>query len=137
MHTTQSSSSLPPIISSLRLSPTDPTEVSTDVILTPVCTELREPRVQATVEPPLRPIFNQQNSSNERFSFGYVCEGSVSVAQNFSRNVIYELFLSLSISLPASLPPYLLCLLFVHLAIIVESINTRSSVPCNAIHYVY
>lgn len=81
------------LISSLHLPLTDPTEVSTDVTLTPVCTELREPHVYATVEPPLWPLFNQGNSSDERFSFGYVCEGSVTVAQNFSRNVNKKLSL--------------------------------------------
>ena len=70
-------------------SPQDPNVIGTDVSLSADCTELRQPRVQFTVEPLIRATFNQGNVTDEEVSFGYVCSRNriIQVAQNFTRNV--------------------------------------------------
>ena len=65
----------------------DPDPEIPGVVLDAICTGLREPMVRARVEPPLQEIVSWVNTTQERFYFGYLCQGSVTVARNFSRYV--------------------------------------------------
>ena len=86
-------SSLPPSLLSFLFVPlsihlsTDPSVIGTGVTMVPVCTTLTEPRVQFTVQPSLHDIFISTSTINEKFHFGYICEGSTFVAKNISGNV--------------------------------------------------
>ena len=60
--------------------------------MVPICTELIEPKVLATVHSSLREDFRLASIKNEEFHFGYVCEGSVFVAKNISRSVSLILY---------------------------------------------
>ena len=86
-------SSLPPSLLSFLLVPPsilpsiDPSVIGTGVTMAPVCTTLTEPRVQLTVQPSLHDIFISTSTTDEKFHFGYICEGSTFVAKNISGNV--------------------------------------------------
>ena len=63
--------------------------------MVPICTGLTEPKVQATVNSPLREEFPLTSTIDEMFHFGYICEGSAFVAKNITRNVSLILYVDI------------------------------------------
>ena len=53
----------------------------------PLCSELAEPTVRASVLPHFRQTVEMIDTSGEKFHFGYECEGSATVARNLTRYV--------------------------------------------------
>ena len=73
--------------SSIFLIHSDPEPISAGVTMTPICTELSEPKIQATVHPSYYALFKAFNTTNEIFHVGYKCVGSATVARNLTNTV--------------------------------------------------
>lgn len=68
----------------------DPSAVGDGMILTPICSKLLEPEVQATVQPSLENIIlNWINLTDANYYWGYLCErnNTTVIARNFSGQV--------------------------------------------------